>query len=62
MKTDGEIIKSLGGPAKVAKLLNYKKASGTQRVYNWIARGIPDRVRLDHPDLFNNKPMRRKAA
>lgn len=52
MKTDGEIIKELGGPATVAEMLGYEKHGGTQRVQNWITRGIPPKVKLDHPDLF----------
>jgi hypothetical protein len=52
MKTDGEIIKDLGGPAKVAELLGYEKHGGTQRVQNWISRGIPPKVKIERPDLF----------
>ena len=54
MKTDREIIEALGGPAKVAKLLKFEKF-GTQRVFNWMTRGIPAQVRLDHPRLFRAK-------
>lgn len=53
MMTDTEIIKSLGGPAKVAELLGFdKEKGGVQRVHNWMARGIPARVKLDFPYLF----------
>jgi hypothetical protein len=52
MKTDSQIIKELGGPAKVAELLGYDKHGGTQRVQNWVARGIPPRVKVERPDLF----------
>ena len=52
---DAELIDSLGGPARVAELLNLEKAGGVQRVHNWKARGIPARVKLDHPDLFLRK-------
>lgn len=52
MKTDEEIISDLGGPAKVAELLGYDKQGGTQRVSNWITRGIPARVKVERPDLF----------
>lgn len=51
MKTDAEIIKELGGPTKVAKLLGYDQG-GTQRVWNWTRNGIPARVKLQRPDLF----------
>jgi len=49
---DAELIKSLGGPTKVAELLGYEKHGGAQRVQNWIDRGIPPRVKLDHPQIF----------
>lgn len=50
---DKEIIKSLGGPAKVADLLHYdKKRGGVQRVQNWLTRGIPSHVKVARPDLF----------
>lgn len=52
MTDDGALIESLGGPAKVAELLGYEKHGGTQRVHNWITRGIPSRVKLDYPELF----------
>lgn len=50
---DKELIASLGGPTKVAELLELDKAKGgVQRVQNWITRGIPAQVKLDRPDLF----------
>lgn len=49
--SDKELIMGLGGPAKVAELLGFKK-HGVQRVQNWTTRGIPAQVRLDHADLF----------
>ena len=52
MSTDATLIKQLGGPAKVAELLNYDKHGGTQRVHNWLTRGIPSKVKVDHPDIF----------
>jgi len=57
MTTDGVLIESLGGPAKLAELLGYEKHGGTQRVHNWITRGIPARVKLDRPDLFQNQEI-----
>jgi hypothetical protein len=51
--TDSELIRHLGGPTKVAELLGYDKgAGGVQRVQNWIERGIPPRVKLQHPGVF----------
>ena len=53
MTTDKEIIKGLGGPAKVAEMLKYDKAKGgVQRVNNWMSRGIPASVKLEHPEIF----------
>lgn len=53
IQADKEIIQNLGGPTKVAELLGYDKTSGgVQRVQNWMTRGIPPKVKLDHPDLF----------
>ena len=49
---DAELIAHLGGPAKVAALLNLEGDFGVQRVFNWISRGIPPGVKLERPDLF----------
>jgi len=51
---DSELIAHLGGPAKVATLLNWDKEGGVQRVQNWITRGIPSKVKLDYPQFFLN--------
>ncbi len=45
--TDAELIRSLGGPSAVARLLGFSK-SGPQRVQNWLTRGIPARIKLEH--------------
>lgn len=50
--SDAQLINDLGGPAKVAELLGYKKHGGPQRVSNWRTRGIPAKVKVDHPDIF----------
>lgn len=51
--TDNDLIRALGGPTKVAELLGYDKAKGgVQRVQNWLERGIPAKVKLDHPHIF----------
>lgn len=44
-------ILKLGGPAKVARLLGLGKW-GTNRVSNWMARGIPAAEKVKRPDLF----------
>jgi len=62
VEKDAELIESLGGPASVAKLLDYSDESGTQRVFNWTKRGIPPKVKLDHPDIFLADLSHRTAA
>ena len=54
---DLELITQLGGPAKVAELLGFDKATGTQRVFNWTKResGIPSKIKLDFPKYFQRK-------
>ncbi len=49
---DSELIRSLGGPTKVAELLKFEQAGGVQRVQNWLKRGIPAQVKVDYPELF----------
>lgn len=51
-QNDCELIKRYGGPSKLAALLGYAKHNGPQRVSNWRTRGIPPRVKLEHPDIF----------
>jgi hypothetical protein len=52
-KTDKELIESLGGATGVAKLLGYDLTKGgAQKVHNWITRGIPAKVKVQHPELF----------
>jgi hypothetical protein len=53
-----EIIKALGGSAKVARDLGFDPVIGVQRVNNWKKRGIPARVLLKHKRYFD----RAKAA
>ncbi len=50
--TDSERIFALGGPARVAELLGFDKDIGTQRVHNWLTRGIPAKVKVENPHLF----------
>lgn len=52
LEADQELIKSLGGPTKLAELLGFKKAGSVQRVQNWTVRGIPAAVKLAHPAIF----------
>jgi hypothetical protein len=60
---DKQIIESLGGPTEVARKLGLDPAKGAvQRIQNWMTRGIPARVRLDHLDVFGPQPDKRDAA
>ncbi|MBR8393506.1 hypothetical protein KDX11_29670 [Burkholderia cenocepacia] len=53
IEADRLTIARLGGPARVAQLLGYERQQGgTQRVCNWLARGIPAAVKVERPDLF----------
>lgn len=58
---DKQLIDALGGPTRVAELLNYDKPGGVQRVANWLKRGIPASVKLDRPDLFLPHLFKAKA-
>ena len=45
---DAALIEELGGPAKVARELG----CSTQRVQNWMTRGIAANAKLARPDMF----------
>lgn len=60
---DKTLIKTLGGPAKVARLLGYNlRAGGIQRVQNWLTRGIPPAVKIQHQDIFLRSHNENKEA
>lgn len=59
---DKQLIENLGGPSAVAKLLGFNDRSGTQRVYNWISRGIPAKVKLDHAGIFLTAANQKKPV
>lgn len=50
--TDQEIISYHGGPTSFAKILGLTTPGSVQRVSNWLTRGIPADVKLQHPHLF----------
>jgi hypothetical protein len=59
---DAELIKQLGGPAKVAALLQFDKTiGGVQRVQNWMKRGIPSKVKVDFPHIFMKRAGKKAA-
>lgn len=49
---DADLIIKHGGPSKVAKLLGFDSRVGTQRVHNWMKRGIPSSIKVKFPHLF----------
>ncbi len=52
IERDRRIIANHGGPAKFARLLGFDDTGATQRVSNWLRRGIPASIKLAHIDLF----------
>lgn len=54
MQESKKIIESFGGPSKLARILGFKKF-GSQRVQNWIKRGIPAKILVDYHDLFKSE-------
>lgn len=59
---DAELIDRLGGPSTLARALGFDEGGAVQRVQNWKYRGIPEVIRLRHPDIFGPPPAKRKAA
>lgn len=51
--TDKELIKKLGGAKILGKYLGLKNPH--QTVGNWGRRGIPAKVKLDYPELFQTE-------
>lgn len=45
---DSVLIDRLGGVAVLAKRMK----TSIQRVQNWKQRGIPPKVKLEHPEIF----------
>lgn len=55
--TDQELIKRLGGVKVIANFLGCKP----NVVHNWVHRGIPSQVKVDHKEIFlvdNPKPIK----
>lgn len=59
---DKQLIENLGGARAVAKMLGFDDRNGTQRVFNWMTRGIPAKIKLDHADIFLMAASNKKAA
>lgn len=49
---DKELILFHGGPTKLARTLGYPEKGGAQVVHNWMRRGIPAKVKVEHPEMF----------
>lgn len=49
---DAKLILDLGGPSKVAELIQLNKQGGPQRVQNWMTRGIPSAIKVKYPHIF----------
>lgn len=49
--SDLDLINAMGGSTRLARELGFKRG-GAQRVQNWKKRGIPPRVKQDHPAVF----------
>ncbi len=60
IEADAARIRELGGPTRVAILLKLDKNGGTQRIQNWLTRGIPAEMKLLHPVL--RTPAKRQAT
>lgn len=45
---DKQVIERLGGVKAIAEALGYNYTT----VHNWLTRGIPAQVKLDHRDIF----------
>ena len=52
IQSDAELIKSLGGPTKVAQALCSDPPVSVQRVQNWLTRGIPSHIKVKYPQMF----------
>lgn len=52
IQRDADLIKSLGGPAKVVEVIGAVPPVSVQRVQNWLTRGIPSHIKVQYPHLF----------
>lgn len=61
---DAEIISHLGGPSALARRLGLTDRYATQRVSNWIKRGIPAAIRLKYRSVFDRaeRAIAKRAA
>lgn len=57
---DKELIEKLGGVNAVAKFFGFRYNT----VYNWIKRGVPSKVKVQHPNYFltDNPPNLNKET
>lgn len=55
---DWLLVLKHGGTSRVAEMLGYK----LQRVQNWKLRGVPSKVKLARPDLFQPRRSKREKV
>lgn len=58
IEQDAALIDKHGGAAALAKKLMLK-GRGQERVQNWKARGIPASIKIQYPEIFLAKSMKR---
>lgn len=59
---DALLIEQLGGCGMAARILGIEGKHPQQRVANWMRRGIPASVKLQHYKLLVKKPARQQVA
>jgi len=52
IERDADLIRTLGGASKVARLLSEVEPVSVQSVHNWLSRGVPFRIKVLHPHIF----------
>jgi len=62
IEADKAVIAHLGGPTKLAQKLGFPPIGGVQRVYNWLDRGIPAYVWLQHIEIFSEAERETRSA
>lgn len=62
LDADRELIRHLGGPAQLARMMGLTSRHSVQRVHNWTQRGIPPAVKLQYPEIFLAPRLLKQAA
>ena len=53
MTNTSELIEFFGGPSALAKTLGFDGKKGSDRVCNWVRRGIPQKILVENYRLFD---------